>query len=314
MVMRGVERRVAEQDVLIREGSPAESMCIVLDGLFSVLPLTQDGRPTAAVAPGNLIGELSLFTGEPSGSTIVAAEPSLVLEVSKDVLEEKLNHDHEFAADFSRVLLSHTSRVLSDTMLKLHAAEHALTMDIVLDPLVRKAQGEIDQFKKMMLELDKEAMKQGRITEDPYRQFSDRARGLMGVCREVLGMNSPLDDIAKKQISARLQHEMLPYVLTTETAERFYSRPRGYGGDYLAIHKIYQNVPSGTGRLTRSWTGCSSRARRRSPCGTGGNWSRKKSAGLSIRKPTERRRSSAWPAVRPRKSSTRSKGSRTRAV
>jgi hypothetical protein len=42
---------------------------------------------------------------------------------------------------------------------------------------------------------------------------------------------------------------MLPYVLTTETADRFYSKPRGYAGDYLAIQKIYDNVPGGTGRL-----------------------------------------------------------------
>jgi SAM-dependent methyltransferase len=42
---------------------------------------------------------------------------------------------------------------------------------------------------------------------------------------------------------------MLPYILTTETADRFYSKPRGYAGDFLAIHNIYRNVPGGTGRL-----------------------------------------------------------------
>ncbi|HUI65577.1 MAG TPA: class I SAM-dependent methyltransferase family protein, partial [Bacteroidota bacterium] len=65
----------------------------------------------------------------------------------------------------------------------------------------------------------------------------------------VLGSNSPLSEGVKNQIGARLQHEMLPYILTTETADRFYSKPRGYAGDYLAIHKIYDNVPGGTGRL-----------------------------------------------------------------
>jgi hypothetical protein len=42
---------------------------------------------------------------------------------------------------------------------------------------------------------------------------------------------------------------MLPYLLTTETAERFYSKPRGYAGDYLSIHNIYQNKSGGSGRL-----------------------------------------------------------------
>jgi hypothetical protein len=53
----------------------------------------------------------------------------------------------------------------------------------------------------------------------------------------------------KGQIGAKLQHEMLPYVLAPETADRFYSKPRGYAGDYLAIHRIYGNKAGGTGRL-----------------------------------------------------------------
>lgn len=71
----------------------------------------------------------------------------------------------------------------------------------------------------------------------------------MQVSHDVLGAASSLSDILKQQIGGRLQSEMLPYLLTTETAERFYSKPRGYAGDYLSIHNIYSNKAAGTGRL-----------------------------------------------------------------
>jgi extracellular factor (EF) 3-hydroxypalmitic acid methyl ester biosynthesis protein len=38
-------------------------------------------------------------------------------------------------------------------------------------------------------------------------------------------------------------------MLLTETAERFYSKPRGYAGDFLTIEMIYQNRWAGTGRI-----------------------------------------------------------------
>jgi hypothetical protein len=42
---------------------------------------------------------------------------------------------------------------------------------------------------------------------------------------------------------------MLPYLLLTGTAEKWYSKPRGYAGDYLTIHQVYENRPSGYGRI-----------------------------------------------------------------
>jgi extracellular factor (EF) 3-hydroxypalmitic acid methyl ester biosynthesis protein len=41
----------------------------------------------------------------------------------------------------------------------------------------------------------------------------------------------------------------LPYVHLASLAERFYSKPRGYAGDYLTIQLMYNNVPSGVGRI-----------------------------------------------------------------
>ncbi|WP_187394940.1 SAM-dependent methyltransferase [Pigmentiphaga aceris] len=53
----------------------------------------------------------------------------------------------------------------------------------------------------------------------------------------------------RHEVGALMQREMLPYLLMTEVAERFYAKPRGYAGDYLTIDMIYRNQPGGYGRL-----------------------------------------------------------------
>jgi extracellular factor (EF) 3-hydroxypalmitic acid methyl ester biosynthesis protein len=51
------------------------------------------------------------------------------------------------------------------------------------------------------------------------------------------------------QVGREFQARMLPYLLLTGTAERWYSKPCGYAGDYLTIHQVYENRPSGHERI-----------------------------------------------------------------
>jgi SAM-dependent methyltransferase len=67
---------------------------------------------------------------------------------------------------------------------------------------------------------------------------------------EQLGTDAPdLNETIREEVGARLQREILPYILLTKSAERVYSKPRGYAGDFLTIDIMYQNQPDGTGRL-----------------------------------------------------------------
>ncbi len=249
LVKKGKERTLQEKEVLFTQGEPNDSLYIVLDGLFGVYATATVATHTEHVGPGSLLGETSFFTDGLEPATVIAEESSLVLELPKKDLKEKLEYDHRYAADFYKALLQTVSHRLKQTSLKLYAAEGAAETDFTRDPIVRKAQEEIDRFKKTMVDLDKEAMKKGSISEQSLQGFLAQARDLERTCHDVLGPSSPIADHIKERIGARLQHEMLPYVLTTETAERFYSKPRGYAGDYLAIHQIYRNQPGGTGRL-----------------------------------------------------------------
>ena len=70
-----------------------------------------------------------------------------------------------------------------------------------------------------------------------------------GVVNTTIGDASTENSSVKAELGARLQREILPFVLLTETIERFYSKPRGYAGDFQTIEMIYRNRPAGTGRI-----------------------------------------------------------------
>lgn len=248
IVQRGRERRVAEKETLIACGETPGALFIVLDGVFGLFPPGAE-RPEEHFGAGTVVGESSYFTDRPADASLIAQEPSLVLEIPRSLLDPKLEHDHRYAADFYKALMATVADRLHQVTRRRYAGAEPPPDDHRNHPLVRKAQDEIDAFKQLMVQLDKEGIRNGAIAEESYGKFAQRAQTLLTTCREVLGAGSQLSEGVKMQIGARLQHEMLPYVLTTETADRFYSKPRGYAGDYVAIQNIYRNVPGGTGRL-----------------------------------------------------------------
>ncbi|MBP1657945.1 MAG: hypothetical protein H6Q31_2546 [Bacteroidetes bacterium] len=249
LVQNGKERYIQATEVLLREGERNDSLFIVIDGLFGLSVKGIVGQSIEHYPSGSILGDLSFLTDGVLTESIRAEEPSVVLEIPGTVLREKLDHDHVYAADFYKAVLSVIAQQHKHTAVKLYAAQRAVSIDELKDPLVKRAQTEVERFKRTMVELDKEALKQGSISDASTTAFLGQSSELMMVCNEVLGPRSTLSDTIKGHIGARLQDEFLPYLLTTETADRFYSKPRGYAGDYLAIHRIYQNIPGGTSRL-----------------------------------------------------------------
>ncbi len=248
LVQNGSEHRVERQQVLIERGAQVPGLYIVLDGLFTVSAPGTEGHIEHATA-GTMLGDVSFFTDEPAAGTIVAEEPGLVLHIDRRKLRDKLNYDRAYAADFYRALLIATTERYKHAMSQLAAARAEAQPTPADDPTVIRARELIARYKRTLVEMDKEAMKGGGIPDGRFTRFLAEAGELMMALHNVLGTASPLPEAQRALLGAELQHEMLPYVLTTETAERFYSKPRGYAGDYLAIHYIYQNQARGTGRM-----------------------------------------------------------------
>ncbi len=118
MLSRGRRARIGASETMIREGVPTESLYITLDGHFSVTAGGPDGAPRqiATVGAGEVLGEMSFVDQAPPSATVTALEPGLVLEISRDVVREKLEGDDGFAARFYRALAVFLSDRLRSTV------------------------------------------------------------------------------------------------------------------------------------------------------------------------------------------------------
>ncbi len=72
---------------VFRQGEAGDSLYIVTGGALGVFVASPEGRSplrVGALAPGDLFGEMALFTGEPRSATIRAEQASTVLQLPRD--------------------------------------------------------------------------------------------------------------------------------------------------------------------------------------------------------------------------------------
>ena len=62
---------------------------------------------------------------------------------------------------------------------------------------------------------------------------------------DLIGDQSDLDEQLRNRLGQQIAVDMHSFLLLTETADRFYSKPRGYAGDFMTIEMIYRNQPDG---------------------------------------------------------------------
>ena len=106
----------------------------------------------------------------------------------------------------------------------------------------------VDDFKRLVAKADQLAIRNaGAVPAEVAREVRARFAEIC-VC-----FNDQPDPGA---LGTRVQRELLPYLMLTHSGDRWYSKPRGYAGDYLTIQWIYENEPRGHGRLGRLLDQC----------------------------------------------------------
>jgi diguanylate cyclase (GGDEF)-like protein len=117
VVGRGVVRQLAADDRLLQAGSPNASLFIVIEGAVDVL-VRGIPVPLVRLGPGECAGELSLIDGQAVSADVVAALPTLVLELPQREVWALIDSSAVFARNVLRVLagpVRHDQTVLAES-------------------------------------------------------------------------------------------------------------------------------------------------------------------------------------------------------
>ena len=104
LVKHGTKELVPEGTILIRQGEPIEFLTIILEGECSIRLGRPDGPKVATLMTGEILGEISFADSRPPSAFVIASASTLVLQISRELLKEKLANDDAFGARFYRAL------------------------------------------------------------------------------------------------------------------------------------------------------------------------------------------------------------------
>ncbi len=241
---------MGENAQLFRGGRPPESFMIIVDGLLGMEPApgSSNGGPIE-LGPGDVVGETPLLEGNSPPTVVKALCRTKVITVPYAVLKKKMHSDPAFGARFYKALAASISNRLASRRLPPHTPRVAEPDQLsTREAHVRtRLAALVGDFKRAMYAAETDALENGNVvpperarrTFEYFRQFIH----LLG--RELSDADPELVD----GLAPTLQQEILPYVLLTTTAERLYSKPRGYPMDYDMLEIIYRNEPDGRGRI-----------------------------------------------------------------
>jgi predicted acylesterase/phospholipase RssA/CRP-like cAMP-binding protein len=124
-VIPDIERiSVAEEEVVIREGDPGDSMVLLHKGRLKVIARDSEGNEIILnyLEPGRTAGEISLLTGERRTATVAAAEASDLLRFTRaqfQVLQERFPDEMELVTQriMQRLQQAHLSSALYSSRL-----------------------------------------------------------------------------------------------------------------------------------------------------------------------------------------------------
>src|SRR5215510_961447 len=247
----GVEQQVIANTTLNQEGRMPEALYIVLEGLVGVHLNSLGQEPIRCLGPGEILGEMSFVEGVPAAATTRAVENSLLLVLPHATLDAKAKENPAFGSRLFRAFARSLSRRLREANAALGPLTDARNLaDAAAKDRWSAIDAEISEFKKILADADQSALRNdGNIPADVQAEIRRRFASFVVSMNERIGDNSPDPPEVRQELGARLRREILPYMMLTKNGERWYSKPRGYAGDFLSIQWMYEGKPDGTGRL-----------------------------------------------------------------
>lgn len=246
----GSEQAIAQGEILIEAGQPLDTLHLVVQGLFGVFGAGVETR-LATLGPGDLAGEMSFLEGDVPTERVIALENSMTLALPHEALSQRSITAPDFSARLHRTFARMLAR-------RLRTANRRLAVDADTDlagreePAAwRRLNEPLQTLKRAIFAANEAAAENDDTVPDAMRgEIVDQFLQFCPLLDQVLSREVDNERI-REEMGLRLQQELLPYILLAETAERFYSKPRGYAGDFWTIELIYRNRPCGQGAVGR---------------------------------------------------------------
>ncbi len=108
------QKTYAPGSCLIQAGEQSEQIFLGLTGRFETVFPASGSDPAVSLTVGELAGATALLSDQPAPTTIVTAETSEVLVISKAKLKLELSNDREFAARLYQLLATNLSEYLRE--------------------------------------------------------------------------------------------------------------------------------------------------------------------------------------------------------
>jgi NTE family protein len=98
---------IAAGETLIRQGEAGDSAYLTISGRLRVYVADENGRSRMVreLSRGEVIGEMSLYTGEPRAATVVAVRDSVLVKLAQRHFEAMLLHHPQVSLTFMRQMI-----------------------------------------------------------------------------------------------------------------------------------------------------------------------------------------------------------------
>jgi CRP-like cAMP-binding protein len=236
---------------IIREGVEPEALYIIMEGLVGIFVASMGDMCIARLGPGELLGDISFLEKIPASASVIAIENTNVLIIPRKDLQSKLTHDPGFGARLFKALA-----IISNRRLRMRERAFGRVLQerdhggSVAMPMWRKISDRMDEFKSLMQNADREALRnENTVPQEVANGAKTCFVELNKAVHEAIDDDSPENMHINDEVGTSLQRELLPYLLLSRTAERLYAKPRGSTVDYLTVKWIYENKPKGVGRI-----------------------------------------------------------------
>ena len=258
LMERAEVQRFQRNQAILEEGSHRAALFVMVRGAARI-ERAHFGRGVAygRLGSGDVFGESSFLDATAASASVLADEDDVeVAVVDGPRVYSLLSSVPGLASRFFQSLaatlaqrLRETSALLPPLLIedvpqvnRFHAPRASVAGQGQLPPSLVEA---IDAFKNEMM-LSERAIKDRKVDDEQAQaRISAACQALSVSLREHVEREAHLE----QGIGAYVFRETFSFLMRSANVDRWFTKPRGYAGDFYSIELIYRDVAEGEGRL-----------------------------------------------------------------